>query len=258
MKAEHRKELHTNVLADRIGKVVEGIRNPPSTTSVVVWVIAGLAVVTVIAWFWFSKPSQTSAKLWAKLDADTFNKPEDYFSELNERQVLRDLDDVSQNHARTVPGRTARFQKARFLLPQGLKNVTSPVPMEAYRQLREARDLYEKLAAECGDNQVLMQEAYLGAGKAEEALVGAPDENDSKKMIGSVDRAKEFFRKARDLKPDTYLGQQAAAHYDRLEKGGEDVVKFYADLGKRKPVGGLPKGGPSPIPFPDMPIPPHR
>ena len=242
MKAEHRKELHTNVLADRMGKLVETIKSPNSTTSVVMWVIGGLAVVTLIAWFWFSRPSETSAKLWAELDADSFNKTDDYFSDGNEHQVLHDLGKVSQGHARTVPGRTARFQEARYLLPLGLKNLASPFRSEAYRQLREARDKFEKLAGESGDNHVLMQEAFLGAGKAEEALLAAPDDNDSAKTVGSVEKAKEFFRKARDLKPDSFLGKEAARHYDRLDKNSKEVVEFYTDLNKRSATPPLPKG----------------
>lgn len=251
MKAEHRKELHTNVLADRMKHLVETIKNPPSTTSVVMWVIGGLAVATVILWFWFSRPSEVSSQQWSKLEADSYNQPEDYFSENNEGRVLQDLADIARNHPKTVPGRTARFQKARYLLPIGLKNLASPFRSEAYRQLRETRDEYEKLAGECGDNPVLMQEAYLGAGKAEEALTGAPDENDATKYIGNVDKAKEFFRKARDLKPDSFLGMEAARHYDRLDKNSKEVVDFYVDLSKRS---ALPRTNPGfPPGMPGMP-----
>lgn len=251
MKAEHRKELQTNVLADRVGKMVEAVKNPPSTTSVVMWVIGGLAVATLILWFWFSRPSEVSSQLWAKLDADTFNKPEDYFSDLNETQVLHDLSDVTKGHARTVPGRTARFQEARYLLSIGLSNLVRSRP---YATLRDARDKFDKLAAECADSPVLMQEAYLGAGKAEEALIGAPDEGDATKTIGNADKAKEYFRKARDLNADSFLGKEAASHFDRLDKDGKEVVEFYTDLNKRSVPPALPRMPPTTMPG----FPPHR
>src|SRR5947208_1962317 len=119
MKAEHRKELQTNVLADRIGKIVDAVKHPPSTTSVVAWVIGGLAVATLILWMWFTRSSDATAPLWAKLEADSYNKPEDWYTEGNEAEVLRSLAEISNKHGRTVPGRTARFQEARFLLPLG-------------------------------------------------------------------------------------------------------------------------------------------
>jgi hypothetical protein len=234
MKAEHRKELQTNVLADRMGKLVESLKNPPSTSSVVFWVIAGLAVVTVVAWFWFSRPSETGAMLWARLDSETFNRPPDYYSEGRESEVVKNLSDIAKAQPRSVASRTARFQEARFLLPMGLKSLVSPFRTEAHRQLQQARDLFADLAKESGDNPMLMQEAFLGAGKAEEALIGVIDK-DSGKSVGDIDRAKEFYRKARDLNAETYLGKTAARHLELLEKDPTQVVKFYTDLNKRDP-----------------------
>ena len=44
MKAEHRKELETNVLADRMGRVVQKIRTRPQRR-VVLYVVGGVVAV---------------------------------------------------------------------------------------------------------------------------------------------------------------------------------------------------------------------
>ena len=47
MKAEHRKELETNVLAQQLGKAYEGLKQGPSRTTLF-WVGGAAAVVLIV------------------------------------------------------------------------------------------------------------------------------------------------------------------------------------------------------------------
>src|SRR5207248_8485586 len=85
-----------------------------------------------------------------------------------------ELADIANQSPGSLPGRTARFQRARLLLPEGLTNLATERRKNAVEKIVEARSLFEKLAAEC-DDPLLRQEALTGAAKAEEALIGATD-----------------------------------------------------------------------------------
>ncbi len=51
MKAEHRKELQTNYLADRMGRLMQGMKaGPQNTGSMVIWGEAATPVSTTAGW----------------------------------------------------------------------------------------------------------------------------------------------------------------------------------------------------------------
>ena len=47
MKAEHRKELETNVLANRMGRLLETAKQKPQRGTVM-WILFGVAVLVVV------------------------------------------------------------------------------------------------------------------------------------------------------------------------------------------------------------------
>jgi len=49
MKAEHRKELETNALAERMGRVVQGMKQAPQKRTMLWMVLVAVAVVVVVA-----------------------------------------------------------------------------------------------------------------------------------------------------------------------------------------------------------------
>src|SRR5262245_11523613 len=50
MKAQHRRELHTNLLADRMGRLVRNVQSAPKSTSIILWSFVVLAAGTFIIW----------------------------------------------------------------------------------------------------------------------------------------------------------------------------------------------------------------
>ena len=63
MKAEHRRELNTNALADRMGRLVQGMKQPSQGGSVVLWVIGAVAIFCLGGWYVFSGATGWSIKV---------------------------------------------------------------------------------------------------------------------------------------------------------------------------------------------------
>ena len=73
MKAEHRKELQTNTLADHIGRWIQGLRQgmkaTPTPSTLVVMIFVFLALVVFVGWRYYSSSEQRKrSHLWLELD----------------------------------------------------------------------------------------------------------------------------------------------------------------------------------------------
>jgi hypothetical protein len=198
MKAEHRKELHTNILADHLGKLYEGVKKGPQASSNAVWVVVGLLVAVAAAWWYFHR---TGPLPWMELQNATDQR----------------LADLAKDHRGTPLARIARFQEARKLLENG-QRLLAEFPEEALKDLADAGVRYEQLAQECTDDPILREEALLGAAVAEENQ-------------GHLDRAQELYERLAKAAPNSPWGQKAAAQAAGLakerEKGGGAEIDFY-------------------------------
>jgi tetratricopeptide (TPR) repeat protein len=210
MKAEHRKELQTNVLADRLGKLIQGLREGfharPSNTSLMICGGLIAVLVLVIGWNLYSKAAAKSRSAeWLQID---------------EAANVGDLERIVNEHGSKPPTRIARFQLARVHLRQGMEDfcsTTSDGREKALEHLRQAADLYGKLADEVKDTPVLAQEALLGVGKAREAL-------------NELDPAQQAYQKLVERYPDSVNGKEAAGRLKKLEENKSQVGSFYTKL----------------------------
>jgi tetratricopeptide (TPR) repeat protein len=208
MKAEHRKELQTNVLADRLGKAIQGIKEGPSRGTMLL--VGGVALVALLAfvwWYFWSTSQAAESARWAQWDGLTTPAALDSFAQNKENQG-------------TPQGRLARFQIARLSLLGGLSKL-GPDRAAALESIRKAAGLYEGLVNEASDTPLLAQEALLGAGKAHESL-------------GDVEKARGFYQKLADGHPDTPFAKDARAQLERLEKDGKDLQEL---ANEPKPAG---------------------
>ncbi len=225
MKREHRKELHTNVLADRMGRLLQGMKSAPQSSSLI-WVFLLLTLLTHASWqFYASTTRSNRSGLWVQLDEAT-RDPED--------ASLRLAAFANKNQG-SIPGRTARFELARIRLQEGQENLTSFHRSAAVNSIIDARKLYEKLATECPDSPLLAQEALMGVAKAEESLVGIMDpDKEPPESYGSLERALEFYHRLASKYPNSVLGQAAAKRADELEEEQTlaKVQAFYDELNK--------------------------
>jgi hypothetical protein len=191
MKAEHRKELETNVLVHQLEKAYQGIRQGPSRTTLL-WVGAAVVVLVVYLLFrYFMTSSEaTTSERWLKLDSIIF--PDQLTKVLSED----DLKDTEQ-------GRLARFKEARMNLREGMR-VLGSNPTEGVEKIETATKAYEELAQSPGRVPLLHQEALSGAARGYEAL-------------GDTENAAKFYKKLAGEYPTSALGKDAKKQYDRLE-----------------------------------------
>lgn len=209
MKAEHRKELATNTLADRLGHVIQSFKEGPSRNATIYGTIVIVALLLVVVYRWVStNATATDSARWVSLDQITSRE---------------DLEKFADNNLDTEQGRLARFGLARIDLQDGLRDLGSQLTRsEALKRLRRAAESYEKLAGESGNTALLSQEALLNAAKARESL-------------GEYDQAKDLYsRLARDF-PQSLKGKDAGEQVKILEKPGPALEEL-KQLAKEEPA----------------------
>jgi tetratricopeptide (TPR) repeat protein len=222
MNAEHRKELETNALADKLGNVVHGLQEGPSRTTIVFASAAALVVVLGLAWYYFAQSARAAdSQRWLQLDAA--ERPDD-------------LEAVVKEGADLAQGRLARFELARYNFYQGLRGLGQySLREESLKRIRTAADLYEKLIRDAASTPYLYREALLNAGKARESL-------------GELDKAKDHYARLTKDAPDSLAGKQAAKHLEGLEKSGKELELLRERLVEGKALLGDPSPPVSPLP----------
>ncbi len=227
MKAEHRKELETNVLADRMGKLVESVRTGP-TGSLRVGIVIGLVIVALgLGYYLYQASHGDTSKLWTQLDA---------------AKDPKELEELANANHGTIPARTARFELARIFLADGVRNLGSSVkPPDspqtlhevAVESLEKARTTYAELSGEVRDLPMLAQEAMMGAAKAEESLCGSTGPDNQPR--GSLDRALELYQKLADAQPETFQTQAARDKVKELQDPAAraKLQEFYVKLNQQ-------------------------
>jgi hypothetical protein len=210
MKAEHRKELETNVLADYLGSVIQKAKEGPSQKVLLYGGLILLVVVLIGLFIYFSTRSKDSDALrwdqWNRItqatsgdvsDAEVAKLKQQYPGKSSEWcQRLADQKKFEADNPGTPQARLARFQQARLLLENTQEMASQGRHRDTTLQcVREGRDLYDKLIGESSDEPYLEQEAMLNAGKASEDLA-------------EYDRARQYYER---LKKDYPKSQDAAA-----------------------------------------------
>ncbi len=232
MKAEHRKELHTNYLADRMGRLVQGMRSgPQSTGSTVAWVLISLTIGTIVVWYVTAMNSNRSP-LWVKFEEDATQRN------------LAGLEKLTRDYPGTLPARASRFEIARVNLQSGLANLYSSQRDSAISQIKNAKRLYGELVKECAGDPILAPQALIGAAKAEEALVGIPKGDNPAESEESLDKALGYYEELVKNYPKSFLAKTAQERIDNLGKTANDPAreaaeKFYQEM--RKLVAEAPK-----------------
>jgi len=193
MKAEHRKELMTNTLANRLGDVVQSMKEGPSRGTLFVLAAVGLIVILVLIWRYLATSGEeTDSARWFRLDS--LSTPEKLKEFLDDKDI--------EGHAQ---GRLARLEEARRSLYQGLRQLGNPgTRKKAQEDLQRAAGLYDKLADEFADKPLLHQQILMGAAKAHESL-------------GEADQARRNYQQLQEKYGDSIFGRDAAEQLQRLD-----------------------------------------
>jgi hypothetical protein len=228
MKAEKRKELHTNALADSINRFVARLKEKPGQTSYMIWGIVILVAGTAIAgYYFFQQRKKANSARWEQLaeagaDAESLNR-------------------IIKNNKDTPAGRDARLQLARLQWAGGQsgllddKKTDDKSGSDATTKLTEAAKSFEELAGEyASDAPIIAQECYLSAGKIHVSL-------------GNYDQGLKLYRELAKKYPKSEFGKQAGTLADDLEKNRSSMDQV---LKKLKENTLLPGPSSPPIPPP--------
>ena len=75
MKAEHRKELETNILADRMGNLIQRMKGGPKRRTIVyVFLSLLLVLISIIVYFYWQGDKGADAQRWLLLEFGEFNQ----------------------------------------------------------------------------------------------------------------------------------------------------------------------------------------
>ncbi len=214
MKAEHRKELETNVLADRMGRMVQNIKGGPQKRTVVFALLA-LVVVVAILLVVRSRAENTAdnSKMWMWVE-DGWIRAED--------GSYRFVDQLVKDHPDTTQAKVIKFHRAKFMLwDMGLK-MMGHSPTEAFNRIGTAKDRYNDLAEECKGDPVFEPEALFALAVIEETQTLRNQDHLESAKIKYQDLAEKY--------PDSAFGKLAQKQADNLKNHPQDVLKLYQDL----------------------------
>ena len=236
MKAEHRKELETNTLADKMGHVMQRVKTGRRSTFFL-YVAAG-AVLVIGGWFaWvtYVGGKEDASGRWLRLDD----------------AGLANLSSLAKNDPDTAPGKAARLQTAWLAYWElGVKRLGAD-PANALQSLEFASEEYKKLTKICADDPIFEPQAMLGFAVVEEtksiqdhafldkavdaykAVVekyGAKEGKEDSKTCAEAEFAKERLAKLNDKKQRAEI----AATYEDLRKGLNVRVPFHPGIFDKK------------------------
>src|SRR5262249_21837755 len=175
MKAEHRKELQTNELADWLGRTLQNIKSGNPTH--LMWGAVAVVLVGLLGWWIYNYAIRPSSKLEVLLKIQAAGAD------------LKELEKIAKDkNSGTLPARTADFDLARILYQEGIRDLPAvELRTSAIAKLEQARDLYAQLETECRNEPVLAQEALMWKARAEEALIGAVNPDKPKEgPVGNI------------------------------------------------------------------------
>jgi hypothetical protein len=209
MKAEQRKELETNALADRMGHMMTRMKTQPRRAAVY-WVV-GIAVLFIALFAlirWYNIHREDNSKYW------------EYF-ESGARPKIEELVKVAPE---TTQGKAARFQHAWLIYWEaGIKRLGIERE-KALDALDFSAKLYRELAKDCENDPIWESEAMFA--------LAVIEETHAIQDIDALDKAKVKYEALVTKHKDSARGklaEQWLKDYDDPPKKRE-LEAFYQQL----------------------------
>jgi hypothetical protein len=211
MKAEHRKELQTNSLADMLGRTVRNVRGGTGVSWTWIIVFAVLAVAVVIFFWVRNNQARNNSELWVKVDDNT---PKTL------QQIYNDSKDSNQ-------GKAAMLTLVHEELYSGVKSLGGGPQFQSQgvEYLTRCQAIYGMLEKDCEGNDEWVAEAKYGQAVATEALAVVDPEN--------LKKAKDQFEQlAKGDLGKTGFGMLAARRLEQLSNATDQaaIAAFYRDF----------------------------
>jgi hypothetical protein len=221
MKAEHRKELQTNSLADFLGRTVRNVRGGTGLS----WtkILIALVVVGGIATFFIIQRNRRreNEELWYKVDVNT-------------EGTLRDL---AKDYKDTKAGHAARFALAHMYTWNGIQILGDPnKAIDGLRLIAAGQQIYKELDEDLKEDTDRQAEAKYGVAVTNEcfAILDDPKSGgDAKKQLEEARRGYEELTKGAYAK--TAYGTLAARRFEQLNDPAQfqAVLLFYKEYSAR-------------------------
>jgi hypothetical protein len=211
MKAEHRKELQTNALADRMGRMVRRVKTGPSRRGIL-WMAVGVVALIGVLWWVIAANNRRTAlsEQWMEVGAQEFLTP-------GRDGQLHPNPMIFGNPGN--PELAARFQIAWAQLWElGLRRLAAE-PNSALRSIDASAKDFLRLSEECKDDPVLGPEAAYALAVIEETKT-AED-------LEYLDKAIRRYKGVQSKYPDSAAGKAAGRRAEYLEKNRTQVAEYY-------------------------------
>lgn len=215
MKAEQRKELETNTLADKMGHVMTRVKGSGRRTFVIYLLTTiALVVALFISYRWWVTEKEANSARWMNLYDASPNK----------------LFELMKTDGTTYPGKAARFQVLWHLYWENGIKMIGMNPDGSMKTMQQVGDEYKKLAEECKDDPIFEPQAMLGRAVAKESL--APQDR------SHLDGATELYDEVIKKYPDSAQGKFAKKRYDQLkdDKTRKEIRIFYEAMERKLQV----------------------
>lgn len=210
MKAEHRKELETNVLADTMGQVLTGAKQGPSRSFLFFLIIGFVGVVGLfLIYRWMVSGTGRTGVQWAALEDGSPQR----------------INDAIESGVNTNPAKAARLQVAyEALWYRGIKQLGGNAN-EAWASIDTAEQDYVKLAEDTKGDPVYHPEALYALAVIEETRAIKNREN----LASAMDKYKAVIKSNKD----SAFAKLAEQRIEDLENKNLDIERFYQHLGDR-------------------------
>jgi hypothetical protein len=245
--AEHRKELRTNVLADRMGRFMQTVRQRPRGRTLLIWIAVVAVIIALFVWWmirnthanqnseWWSKlfkgyPPQLVIKDYPDTKQAQVSEAMYDFRRLTDWGML----DIKVNREVTDP-QTNEKKPVQVTVPAGIYNIKVPVKgkVQEAADLQEAnrylygylQEQFKNFHEKVKDDQALGSEALYNQAVACETRAAF-----EKSPLQALKQAKELFTQVTKDYKDTaraFLAQKRLDEvYDTTDKMNA-LVEFY-------------------------------
>lgn len=211
MKAEQRKELETNTLADKVGHAMQRVRGG-SRRAMIIYFLIGLALIVglFLAYRWHALNKQEASLQWMLFDDGS-------------RANL-----VRLAGAETASSRAAQLQIAWLLYWEDGVRMMGANPLGATKALADAGGIFQEIANKCkeADDKLLEPQALLG--------VAVVKENLAIQDPTSLGLAKDAYKQVVERYKESAEGKFAQKRLDILndKNKSRDLENFYDDMQK--------------------------
>jgi hypothetical protein len=232
MKAEHRKELRTNALADRIGRFIQGVKTRTQANYLMIWGTLAVVVAGFVIWYFINRSNKNArSELWVELDSvavPASTMPIDKDHDPYKKRVS-ELEDIIENHKGTKQALIARFELARINLRNLGLDLLADDPRFALANLEKAKREYTKLAEDYKDEPQWAAQARLGLAQIAETR--------AIQDLSKLDDAVKLYEQVAQEYPKTAAGMEAQQRVKEFKdsKKRAAIEQFYKDLPKQDP-----------------------